>query len=122
MGRAAARTVPVAVPVVVRSVRAADPAEVVPVATFATVAGGVTVALAAVLVAAREEVPAAGSRDGTIVIIIIAFVSLITPAVVPMAAMARVADRTDRAVDRTDRVVVRTDRAAVRVVDPAVGT
>lgn len=82
-------------------------AVVAPVATLAmevTAAGEAT----AVPVAAQAEAPAAGSRDGIAirVIIIIASAS-ITRAVVPMAAMDPVVDHTVPVVDHTDRLVAR---------------
>ena len=85
-----------------RSVRAV----VAPVATLAmevTAAGEAT----AVPVAAQAEAPAAGSRDGIAIRVIIIASASITRAVVPTAAMDPVVDHTVPLVDHTDRLVER---------------
>ena len=80
---------------------------------MATLAMEVTAAgeATAVPVAAQEEVPeeapAAGSRDGIAIRVIIIASASITRAVVPTAAMDPVVDHTVPLVDHTDRLVAR---------------
>lgn len=88
------------VPAVDRTVRAV----VAPAATLATEVTAVGEAMAA-----QEEAPAAGSPDG-IIIVIIAFASIITRAVALTAAMVLAAVPMVPAVVLMDRAAVPTDR------------